>query len=213
MVDITAQEVAVGTDDTVESHGSTDWLPTHTAVPLSHSTTASSRRSGAVRWTLAIPQGATIDSCTIDVVSAAGANAMEFDMKAQLVANSATPAQSFWDTGTIAQTVASVAWQPSVSLGVTETSPDLKTILQEIVNQAGWASGNGVTFLFMSRSTTGASYDFASLEHATYNAPNISVSYTAAAAAGGTPPKWWNRLRIPGISLGRMSLGNPDVEL
>ena len=211
MVDITAQEVAAGTDDTVESHGSTDWLPTHTSVPLSHHTTASSRRSGAVRWTLDIPQGATIDSCTIDVVSNGGSNAMEFDMKAQLVENSITPAQSFWDTGTIAQTIASVAWQPGVSLGVTETSPDLKTILQEIVNQAGWASGNGVTFLFMSRNQAGASYDFASLEHATRNAPRITVSYTAAAGGGGGGGGM--HLNLPGASLGSMNLGNGDLEL
>lgn len=214
MVDITDQAIALGTHDSVESHGSTDWLPEHTAVAMQNHTTAASRRSGICMWALAIPQGATIDSCTIKVVTVAGSNGMVWDMKAQLLDDAAVPAESFWDTGSFAQTVASVEWDPDgiVAAGE-EISPDLKTIVQEIVDRPGWVSGNNLAFLFMSRDASQASYDFASLEHTTSAEPKISVSYTAAAAGGsGATPRWWNKLRLPGVSLGRMSLGNPDIE-
>lgn len=46
-------------------------------------------------------------------------------------------------------TTATVAWTPaSWVAGVRQDTPELKTILQEIVNQPGWVSGNAVIILF-----------------------------------------------------------------
>lgn len=45
-------------------------------------------------------------------------------------------------------TTATVAWTPGAwTTGVRQDSPELKTILQEIVNQPGWVSGNAVIIL------------------------------------------------------------------
>lgn len=45
-------------------------------------------------------------------------------------------------------TTATVAWTPATWVtGVRQDSPELKTIIQEIVNQVGWTSGNAIILL------------------------------------------------------------------
>jgi hypothetical protein len=58
------------------------------------------------------------------------------------------------------ETIASVAWNgvPVANTGVTLTSPDVSSIVQEIVDRPGWASGNDMFFRFQNANTTAYHY-------------------------------------------------------
>ena len=76
------------------------------------------------------------------------------------------------------RTTASVHWTPSAWVADTDyTSPELKTVIQEIVNRPGWTSGNAMAFFVVVDFTSGAQsaaypYDVSS----TY-APKLHIEY------------------------------------
>lgn len=161
--------------------------------------------SSYMRFTgVAIPAGATIDSANIVVVSRYG----EYDggatpsgsLKGRKVANCPqfTTIANYNDTTTYPRTTANVTWWPNVAnWGYTtvanRTSPELKTVVQEIVDLAGWASGNAIQIEWhyinngwygSADEYTGDYRYFYSYENATYNPPILNVEYTE----GGAPP-------------------------
>jgi len=163
--------------------------------------------SSFMRFTnVAIPAGATIDAANIVVVSIVG----QYDggatpsgsLKGRKVANcpQITTIANYNDTTTYPRTTANVTWWPSSAnwgTGANRTSPELKTVVQEIVDLAGWASGNAIQIEWhyinngwhgSADEYTGDYRYFYSYEHATYNPPILNVEYTGGAAAGNP---WW----------------------
>lgn len=64
------------------------------------------------------------------------------------VANAVSPT-NLAGANALALTTATVAWTPATWVtGVRQDTPELKTILQEIVNQPTWVSGNAVIIMF-----------------------------------------------------------------
>jgi len=93
-----------------------------------------------------ITQGAEISAATLSIKQDATAYGTQATMHVQAFDedNSAIPT-SFANFGAKARTSASVTWtEGSLSAGVTYTSPDIKTVIQEIVNRGGWSSGNAL---------------------------------------------------------------------
>jgi len=77
-------------------------------------------------------------------------------------------------------------------MNTNRTSPELKTVVQEIVDLAGWASGNAIQieWHYINNGWYGSSDEYTSdyrcfyaYEHATYNPPILNVEYTSS-----TPP-------------------------
>ena len=77
-------------------------------------------------------------------------------------------------------TTAKVTWTATAMGTGVKASPDIKTVIQEIVDRAGWASGNDIVIIF--DCLTNANTRFASWDHASQAAPSISIDYTAGGA-------------------------------
>lgn len=66
---------------------------------------------------------------------------------------------------------------------------DVTTAVQEVVNRAGWVSGNAVSILIRDNSSTSNEWqDFYTYDNTTTKAPKLDITYGAAAATSMVPP-------------------------
>jgi len=163
--------------------------------------------SSYMRFTnVAIPSGATIDTANIVVVSSNGAYdggaTPSGSLKGRKLANcpQITTITNYNDTTTYPRTTANVTWWPTSAnwgTNTNRTSPELKTVVQEIVDLGGWASGNAIQieWHYINNGWYGSADEYTSdfryfyaYEHATYNPPILNVEYTGGTAAGNP---WW----------------------
>ena len=99
---------------------------------------------------VAIPQGATIDSVRLNLY----AHEDEADpVYITIYAEGADNSAAFVDTELYSQrtkTTANVAWDITQNWTMWQPyqSPDLKLVVQEVINRAGWSSGNALTLFF-----------------------------------------------------------------
>lgn len=126
---------------------------------------------------IAIPQGTSISSAYIDfVVKEAQSTATSVTLRGQAADNATTFTTTGYNISSRPLTTASVSWSniPAWSVvGETKTSPDIKTIVQEVLNRPGWASGNAMVIRVNGSGTrTARSYDFGG-----GNAPTLRISY------------------------------------
>lgn len=139
------------------------------------------------RWNnVTIPQGAMIDSAFLEVHLAGGNIGGAPTGTIYGVDEDDCAA---WASGTKpstrSKTSASVSYTCNVGTTTTEDTPDLKSIIQEIVNRAGWSSGNDLG-LWWER--TGAGADALKDIHPTASFPmKLTINYTEAAGGGSTP--------------------------
>jgi len=94
-----------------------------------------------------VPQASTISTATLTLVVGANASAtFNMSIKGEDVDDSSAYGDET-DAGSASETTAAVSWSGSSSWASSdvEVSPDIKTIIQEIVNRSGWASGNDLT--------------------------------------------------------------------
>ncbi len=99
-----------------------------------------------------IPQGETIDEAYIEVVSHEVKYADD-TAKITITAEATDSAVTFDEVNLISartKTTASVYWEVTEEWGLwtTEKTPDLSTIVQEIVERPGWESGNAIAFIW-----------------------------------------------------------------
>jgi len=108
-----------------------------------------------MRWTgVTIPQGATINSATIQFhVDEVGDNsALTVNFSGELETNAGTFTSTDNDITDRVDTSADVdwaipAWVSVSDEGSAQLSADLSSIIQEIVDQGGWASGNALVIM------------------------------------------------------------------
>ena len=142
---------------------------------------------------VAIPQGATIQSAKITFK--ANINEAGTTCNSKFVGDKETNAATFstladfqsrrgTDVGGAnnnLRTTASVSWAISAwTSGTSYDSPDISTVIQEIVNQGGWASGNAMAIFwddFSNLSTATALRAANSYDSSSSNAPILTVSY------------------------------------
>ena len=155
--------------------------------------------SSFMRFTnVAIPAGATIDAANIVVVSYTGSYdggaTPSGSLKGRKLANcpQITTITNYNDTTTYPRTTANVTWWPTYAnwgMNTNRTSPELKTVVQEIVDLAGWASGNAIQIEWhyidngwygSQDDYTGDCRSFFAYEHPTYNPPILNVEYTSS---------------------------------
>ena len=147
---------------------------------------------------LAIPQGATITSASIDfTVDEAHSDATDLVLRAQLSGNAPTFTTSSGNISGRALTSASTAWSPGPwsSIGAVQTSPDLAAVIQEVVNQGAWNSGNALAIIITGTGRrTAVSYDNAPID-----SPLLNVTYTIGSVGsrtvslGSIPGYVWQR--------------------
>jgi hypothetical protein len=141
-----------------------------------------------------IPQGATINSAILDIYSAqvtGGTTA-----KAIFYGNASDNATTFNTTTDKpelkARTTANVTkdftcatW--AATLGFGAETVDLASIVQEIVNRAGWASGNALSVIAYDNGSANTSYiGHSTYDRATDRGAKLTIDYTDP-ASGGQP--------------------------
>ena len=127
---------------------------------------------------LSIPQGAIIQSAYIQFqCRVATTAAASLSIQGQAGDNAATFAKITNNISSRARTSANVGWVPAPwgtvgAQGPDQQTPDLTSVMQEIVGRAGWASGNSMAFIITGTGVrTGESFEglFAPVLHVTYS--------------------------------------------
>jgi hypothetical protein len=142
--------------------------------------------------TLGIPQGATIISAVVDlVINDTSKNDAQGTWYGQDADDAATFTTGSNDISSRASTTATVAWTTNDlgSAGATCTSPDLSTIIQEVVDRPGWTSGNDLVLIYQHTDTTD-NFQVSTFDHATHNAPQLRVEWGPVDVAGLVG--WWD---------------------
>jgi CheY-like chemotaxis protein len=177
-------------------------LNTGTPMELGGKDASGNLITGGVRFTnVTIPRGATITSAKLDFVESFGGN-YGTNVKTKIYGEAADSPTTF-STSSLPRsrslTTANVSWNSNgtivgtgslYSTSATAPPPEMATIVQEIVDRSGWASGNNMAFLVKDNGSTNdwwwepRSYAFGAS-----SAPYLYVTYsvtTVTASASGT---------------------------
>lgn len=171
--------IAAGTDDATEA---SNGLVTTTGFNLGNDLDATTEWVGLRFRNVTIPKGSIINSASISVVPT-GSTTDEplVTMYGEDIDDA--PAFVNGTTNTISsrtRTTASVVWS-STNLGAPSpprySSPSLTTIIQEIVDRVGWASGNALNILIQGGSSSFRDLRFWAFELGS-DFPELDIDYT-----------------------------------
>lgn len=130
-----------------------------------------------------IPSGATINAATLTLNCTS--TSLD-DMYCTIHADDSDSAAAFtstsYDIGSRTRTTASQSWQQDACGTGDEVSPDFASVVQEVVDRAGWASGNSIAILLISSASPPAIKFFASTAYDTSTTlcARLDIDYTAA---------------------------------
>lgn len=156
---------------------------------------------GAFRFqSITVPQGATISSANLTFIKKTGSGFPVINIYGNNVNNS--PAWGVANrvkniTKTVATTVLDVVSATSVN--------NVTTIVQAIINRAGWVSGNAMAFGLFCPGNFGSNWQCYTFEKGAPNIPNLSITYVSAG-------KIFGRGGLNGISIYGPKQFNPSLE-
>jgi hypothetical protein len=104
-----------------------------------------------------IPQGATITAASVEFTPlfTDGATTVNVDVYFNNVDNAVAPTSTAELTTAFGSITAAVNWTvPAWTADTPDSTPSLVSILQTVVNRAGWASGNALMVLIRDNSST-----------------------------------------------------------
>lgn len=112
---------------------------------------------------ITIPQGATIDSAFI-ILNCHEAKTADDTAKITIYADASANAPTFTEDSLITDrtaTSAEVEWEVTTAweIWTDYSTPDLKSIVQEMVNLSDWTSGNSIAFIATSENLGASDYD------------------------------------------------------
>lgn len=185
--------VAAGTDDGGWDVGGTGYSNTGTNFVIGDVSSSVYDKSIWLRMpSLAVPQGAVITAATI-TIQATGGNVTPFGtVKIQAeAADSPTAPTNRANAIARVPTTAAATWSGMTAITSGRyTTSDVSAVVQEIVNRAGWASGNTIQFLLTDNTAGwgGAAWQiaFASYNASAGNAAQVSVTYSTTTSASAT---------------------------
>lgn len=177
------KQVIASADDAEEANGggTTDIVSSDLEVVDDGATT---QQIGIRFQSVAIPAGATIQAAYLrlvgDETQAAGTE--NVDIYGEDVDDSAAFAASVNNLTGRTKTTAKVDWDavPASSPGVIQSSPDIKTVIQEIVDRPGWVTGQDMSII-LAPGGSNATRTFLSYDGQNYSGPMLHVEYTVAA--------------------------------
>lgn len=163
--------IAASTDDADQAAGAV----TTNATTLNAN--ATSQYIGLRFLNVTIPQGATISAATLNVYfTSASFDSPNVLIYAEDVDDAATFTTGANDISGRTLTTANVAWNASNIGTGSKTSPDIATVIQEIIDRPGWASGNDIVIIIKGNSASSA------MRIATYDSANpeaqINITYS-----------------------------------
>jgi hypothetical protein len=201
-----SKRIATGNDDVEESQTGAMYMNSSDIELVNDGATYGNQKIGLRFTGLNIPQGATIVNAYIQFAcDETGSTATSLNIKGEDVNNSAAFTTAANNVSSRAQTAASVNWSPAAWSTVgqattTQRTPDIKSIVQAIVNRSGWASGNALSIIITGTGKRTAE----AYEGSTSLAPQLVVEYSTA---GTTPPP-----PSSGTLSKHIATGNDDVE-
>ena len=184
-------QVNASANDAYQDSGGTADIVATSANYGTGTAASSPDRAVGLRFTnVTIPQGATINSATLtQKKNGTEWSLVEFTWRGQ-AADNAAAFSAGEDLTARTQTTASVACSENsnhadATFYSLPAGADLKTIVQEIVDRAGWASGNALVMLAIGDSTNSFASDaYWQYDNAAADAAKLDIDYTAA--AGGS---------------------------
>ena len=180
-------QVAATNDDATDKYIYPNWVWENIYYLYARKSDGTRRYTGQ-RWSATLPQGCVIDSATMQIyVYSTSTDDADVDICGEDV-DSAPAYNSGLHLTSRTKTSASVTWtQTGLGIGW-KTSPELKTIIQELVDRPGWSSGNYIGLMFFGRSGYSLryySFDQAGNEHG----PKLDITYhTSSVGADNIPP-------------------------
>ncbi|NNE70002.1 MAG: T9SS type A sorting domain-containing protein [Rhodothermales bacterium] len=185
--------VAASADDAEETLSSGAVLLTGNVLELPEDAPGSQDLKGMRFQNITIPSGATIDSANIQfhVHSTTADVAVTVTFVGEDIDDAPTFTTTTYDISGRTETTASVNWAIPHWVAVddegsAQQSPDLATIIQEIVDRSGWASGNDIVIMVKASSGSGKrnpdSWDYSNAD-----APELTIAYTADTTAPTAP--------------------------
>lgn len=136
---------------------------------------------------VAIPQGSTINVARFEYMAQGTYTGTTCNVNVYFEAADNPSAITTGADGNGRAVTTAVGWSgvPANTVGLLYATPDISAALQEVVDRAGWASGNALQLLIKDNgSTSAAERDPASFEHASYTPPILHIEFTEPAPAG-----------------------------
>lgn len=155
----------------------------------------SAARYGGLRFTgVNVLPGATINSAYLTVtVPSASFDDPDVTIWAEDTDDAATFTTGSNNVSGRAATSATVTWSASSIGSGVKVSPDLKTILQEVIDRGGWTSGHDIALIVKGNSSNPFrfnAYDGGGADYAT-----LAIDYTEPGAGGGQPARALHQFR------------------
>lgn len=183
-----AVRVASGADDWIWD-STTSFDSTAVSANLGNPFSVTGGNLTGYRWLLTGPaSGDTINSAIITFACRAGRTDDVNLLYDGCAADSPAAPTTYAQANGLARTTAQVTqtWTTDTVTSSNYDTPDLKTIVQEIINRAGWASGNAIIlFIRDNASTAGLYQQMSTYDNNGVSAPLLTVTYTPA--SGGLP--------------------------
>lgn len=127
---------------------------------------------------ITIPPGSTITAASVRFVPASSrSGTCPLILTGELALNPSAAASAADALGR-SRTVASVGWnEPDHTVNVAVSTPDFSAVIQEIIDQSGWASGNALQ-LFVDDNGSSSFRQPRTYNGSTTNCPRLDVDYT-----------------------------------
>lgn len=146
--------VATGTDDAEQRQSGGVVTLNSSDLELVYDSSTTGNQYVGMRFTnLGIPQGATITNAYVQfTVDETNSGTTTLTIKGQAADNASTFSTASYNVSSRSTTAASVSWTPAAwstvgAAGADQRTPDLKDIVQEIVNRSGWSANNGLALI------------------------------------------------------------------
>lgn len=155
--------IAQNSDDAKESSG------TMALTGASLESDATTEKLGFRFQNVTIPQGATVNTAYLTLYfNSSTLDEPNHPIYAEAADNSSTFTTGSNDITNRSLTSATATWS-STDLGAAGSfnSPELKSLAQEVINRASWASGNAMTFIIIGSASATRDFQVAALDHAT----------------------------------------------
>lgn len=151
--------------------------------------TAGSYYYGARFLAAPMAQGATISAATLtyNIVTTTYDSPNGATVVGELVSNAAvftTDANNVSNRYVNTPTTAIVTWA-GIDIGAGDKTLDVTAIVQEIVNQAGWAAGNALALVIRALGGGATSLNLKAYDGSTTLCPRLDITYTNPSGGGG----------------------------
>ena len=141
-----------------------------------------------IRFVLNVPRGATISNASLRLrCSHTEAGTMNLTVRAA-AADDATMPTSYTDADGRTKTTANVAWQLNgVTSGSDYTSGDISTVIKEVTDRGGWASGQHLLLFVLGTASdvSGAHTSFTSRDASATLCARLTLTHEEAATFTG----------------------------